>query len=29
MEDEQLQSALDLPDEHEPLYLLPVGYPDA
>ncbi len=29
MEDEQLQSALDLPDDHAPLYLLPVGYPDS
>ncbi|MFP4394313.1 MAG: SagB/ThcOx family dehydrogenase [Anaerolineales bacterium] len=29
MKDEQLQSALDLPDDHAPLYLLPVGHPDS
>ncbi len=29
MKDEQVQSALDLPQDHQPLYLLPVGHPDS
>jgi len=27
MHDTRLQTALDLPDDHAPLYFLPVGYP--
>ena len=25
--DDQVRSALDLPDDHAPLYLIPVGHP--